>query len=117
MMNPVKSFLSSVSPALLLGALALFFLVGAARAQRLNELPPAPPSPRYKPKPTPTPKPTPEEPLEVVRVTSNLVMVPVSAVDVKGQPVHGLQVGDFRLEEAGQLQQIAEIGDPEQVPL
>jgi Ca-activated chloride channel family protein len=44
-------------------------------------------------------------------------MVPVSAVDVKGQPVHGLQVGDFRLEEAGQLQQIAEIGDPEQVPL
>src|SRR6266436_1237442 len=116
-MNPVKTFLTYFSPALLVGALALFFYVGSAPAQRLNELPPPPPGPIYKPKPTPTPKPTPEEPLDVVRITSNLVMVPVSVVDNSGQAVHGLQVGDFRLEEAGQPQQIAEIGDPEQVPL
>jgi len=116
-MNPVKTFLKYFSPALLVGALALFFYTGSARAQRLNDLPPPPPGPIYKPKPTPTPKPTPEEPLDVVRITSNLVMVPVSVVDNSGQPVHGLQVSDFRLEEAGQMQQIAEIGNPDEVPL
>jgi len=115
-MNPVKHFVSFFSPALLSGALALLF-VDAVPAQQLNQLPPPPPPPIYNPKPTPTPKPTPEEPLDIVRVTSNLVMVPVSVVDSKGQPVHGLQVGDFRLQEAGQQQEIAEIGNPEQVPL
>lgn len=116
-MNRVNSFLTYFSPALLVGVLALSFFAGPALAQRLRELPPAPPSPRYKPKPTPTPKPTPEEPPEVLRITSNLVVVPVSVVDDKGQPVHGLQVNDFRLDEAGVRQQITEIGDPEQVPL
>src|SRR6185295_14051052 len=113
----VKSFLNYFSPALLVGALALFLFAGSAPAQRLNQLPPPPPGPVYKPKPTPTPKPTPEEPPEVLRITSNLVVVPVSVVDDKGQPVHGLQAGDFRLEEAGQPQQIAEIGNPDEVPL
>lgn len=116
-MNRVKSFLTYFSPALPVGALALSLFAGTALAQRLRELPPPPPSPRYKPKPTPTPKPTPEEPPEVLRFTSNLVVVPVSVVDDKGQPVHGLQVKDFSLDEAGLRQQITEIGDPEQVPL
>ena len=116
-MNRGRIFVSQFSPALLSGALALFVFVVGAPAQRLNQLPPAPAAPIYKPKPTPTPKPTPEEPLDVVRVTSNLVMVPVSVVDRQGQAVHGLQVNDFRLDEAGQRQQITEIGDPEQVPL
>jgi Ca-activated chloride channel family protein len=44
-------------------------------------------------------------------------MVPVSVVDAKGEPVHGLQVGDFRIEEQGRQQQIAQIGNPEEVPL
>ena len=104
-------------PALLLGALALFLLSSVVGAQQLQRLPPPPPPPRYKPKPTPTPTPLWDEDFDVVRITSNLVMVPVSVVDDKGQPVHGLQVGDFRLEEAGREQQIAEIGDPEQIPL
>jgi len=116
-MNFVKHLAGYFSPAFLLGALAIFCLLGAAQAQRLNDLPPPPPSPRYKPKPTPTPAPTPEDVLDVVRITSNLVMVPVSAIDEKGQPVRGLQSGDFRLEEAGQPQQIAEIGNPDEVPL
>ena len=53
----------------------------------------------------------------MVRVTSNLVMVPVSVTDSQGQAVQGLKVADFRLEEEGKQQEIAEIGDPEQIPL
>jgi Ca-activated chloride channel family protein len=44
-------------------------------------------------------------------------MVPVSVVDAKGEPVRGLQVSDFRLNEEGQEQQIVEIGNPDEVPL
>jgi VWFA-related protein len=44
-------------------------------------------------------------------------MVPVSVVDANGQPVRGLQVGDFRLAEEGREQQLAEIGNPDEVPL
>lgn len=54
---------------------------------------------------------------EVVRVTSSLVVVPVSVIDPNGQPVKGLLPADFRLEEEGRVQEIAQIGDPDQVPL
>ena len=111
--NRIKNFL----PALVLEALALFLLSNAGLAQKLQDMPPPPPPPRYKPKPTPTPTPLRDEDYDVVRVSSNLVMVPVSVVDAKGQPLHGLQANDFRIEEEGRPQQIAEIGNPEQVPL
>src|SRR5918993_446797 len=55
--------------------------------------------------------------LDVIKTTSNLVMVPVSVTDQQGQAVQGLQVADFRLEEEGKQQEISGIGDPEQVPL
>ncbi|PYS73950.1 MAG: hypothetical protein DMF69_03365 [Acidobacteria bacterium] len=98
------------------GTLAIFFSLGHTRAQkRVQDLPPPPP--KWKPKPTPTPKPAEPEVLDVVRVTSNLVMVPVSVTDSQGQAIQGLTVTDFRLEEEGKQQEIAEIGDPEQVPL
>jgi len=110
------------TPALLMGALALFlstliFLPAPSRAQSLKQLPPPPPVPIYKPKPTPTPVPTPAPEYEVVRVTSNLVVVPVSVTDAQGQPLLGLKQNDFRVEEEGRPQQIAQMGDPEQVPL
>ena len=54
---------------------------------------------------------------DVIRTTSNLVMVPVSVTDAAGNAVQGLQVADFRLEEEGKQQEISGIGDPEQVPL
>ncbi|MBA3713850.1 MAG: VWA domain-containing protein [Pyrinomonadaceae bacterium] len=54
---------------------------------------------------------------EVIRVTSNLVVVPVSVTDAKGELVQGLKATDFRLEEEGRAQQVAEVGDPEQVPI
>lgn len=103
----------------LLSALALFFVAAVLlaqpiRAQRVKQLPPPPPGPIYKPKPTPTPRP---EEFEVVRVSSNLIVVPVSVTDANGQPVPGLKPGDFRVEEDGRAQQVAQLGDPEQVPL
>jgi Ca-activated chloride channel family protein len=109
-------------PVLRLGALALFFvtatfLVAPVQGQRLKELPPPPPVPVYKPKPTPTPAPTPAPEYEIVRVTSNLVVVPVSVTDSQGQPVLGLKQSDFRIQEDGLAQEIAQMGDPEQVPL
>jgi Ca-activated chloride channel family protein len=110
--NRTRSFL----PALVLAVLAVFLLGGVVIAQKLQEMPPPPPL-RYKPKPTPTPTPLRDEDYGVVKVSSNLVMVPVSVVDAQGQAVHGLQVNDFRIEEEGRQQEIAQIGNPEQVPL
>lgn len=102
-------------PAFLLGVLALFLSVPAVQGQTVNDLPPPPPL--WKPKPTPTPKPPEREVLDVIRTTSNLVMVPVSVTDQQGQAVQGLGVADFRLVEEGKQQEISSIGDPEQVPL
>lgn len=101
-------------PVLLFAVLALFCLAGSAAGQTIRDLPPPPPAPTPKPTPTPAPK---DEDFDVIKVNSNLVMVPVSVVDAQGQPMHGLQVGDFRLEEEGRQQQIVEIGNPDQVPL
>jgi Ca-activated chloride channel family protein len=102
-------------PALPLAVLALCFCFGSAAAQTIRDLPPPPPAPT--PKPTPTPAPPKDEDFDVIKVNSNLVMVPVSVVDATGQPFHGLQVNDFRLEEEGRPQQITEMGNPDQVPL
>jgi Ca-activated chloride channel family protein len=101
--------------AFVVGLPAIFLCTTSIEAQTVRDLPP-PPAP-WKAKPTPTPKPAEPEVLDVVKVTSNLVMVPVSVTDNQGQAVQGLQIPDFRLEEEGKQQEIAEIGDPEQVPL
>ena len=104
-------------PAFLLGVLAVFLSLPAAvvYAQSVKDLPPPPPA--WKAKPTPTPTPPEKEVIDVIRTTSNLVMVPVSVTDREGQAVQGLTKTDFRLQEEGKQQEIAEIGDPEQVPL
>src|SRR6185503_12390306 len=110
---------NNLGPALLIVALAFLLLgislfVSPSSAQKVKELPPPPPVPTYKPKPTPTPAPI---EYEVVRVNSNLVVVPVSVTDAQGQPVLGLKPTDFHIEEDGRAQQVAQLGDPEQVPL
>jgi Ca-activated chloride channel family protein len=86
-------------------------------------------TPPQQPQATPTPKPANEgnadkvadesivDDDEIVRVTSNLVVVPVSVTNVQGEPVQGLKAADFRLEEEGRAQEIAHVGDAEQVPL
>jgi Ca-activated chloride channel homolog len=121
-MYPKKIERKSFAPGLIITALVLFlfaafFFGTSGSAQKLKQLPPPPPVPVYKPKPTPTPTPTPEPEYEVVKINSNLVIVPVSVMDQNGQPVLGLKQSDFRIEENGRQQQIAQIGDPEQVPL
>lgn len=79
------------------------------------------PTPAQTPAPTPAPQTTPDEEAidedEVVRVTSNLVVVPVSVTDAGGNAVQGLKVGDFKLEEEGRTQELATVGDADQVPL
>src|ERR1051325_11248249 len=103
-------------PALAIAALALFFLstgffIADTSAQKVKQLPAPRPVPKYKPKPTPTPAPI---EYDVVRVTSNLIVVPVSVTDAKGQPVLGLKQTDFHFEEDGKPQQITQLGNPEQ---
>jgi len=104
-------------PAFLLGVLAIFLFALTVQAQTtIKDLPPPPP--KWKPKPTPTPKQeAPEVIPDVIKTTSNLVMVPVSVTDQQGQAVQGLKVPDFRLDEEGKQQEITGIADPEQVPL
>lgn len=103
-------------PAFLMGVLALFLSAPAVQAQTVKDLPPPPPL--WKAKPTPTPKPVEPEVIgDVIRTSSNLVMVPVSVTDQTGNAVQGLKVENFRLEEEGKQQEISSIGDPEQVPL
>src|SRR5262245_5305069 len=89
---------TAIAPALLGAALALFVLAASFSApgqEPKTKLGPPPPVPRYKPKPTPTPTPTPEPEYEVVKITSNLVIVPVSVTDPAGNPVLGLKQTDF----------------------
>ena len=105
-------------PAFLTGVLALFLAVAlgpTVRAQGVKDMPPPPPV--WKAKPTPTPKPPEQEVLDVVKVTSNLVMVPVSVTDGQGNAIQGLTKSDFRLIEEGKGQEITDLGNPEQVPL
>lgn len=103
-------------PAFLVGVLAIFLSAPTTQAQTVKDMPPPPPL--WKPKPTPTPKPVePEVITDVIRTSSNLVMVPVSVTDQAGNAVQGLQVADFRLDEEGKQQEISGIGNPEQVPL
>lgn len=114
-------------------AVLMLLVLGLAaplRAQILSpdEVPPPPPPRprRVEPTPTPTPAsvPTADDAAnvavgddEIIRVSSNLVVVPVSVSDGLGNPVLGLTVNDFRLQEEGRQKEITGIGDPGQVPL
>jgi Ca-activated chloride channel family protein len=96
----------------------LFELQQNPQQQKPAQQPTPSPTPQQQQKPAAT-APTPAESGddEVVRVSSNLVVVPVSVSDANGDPVRGLKQGDFRIAEAGKPQEIARLGDPEQVPL
>ncbi|HEY9401090.1 MAG TPA: VWA domain-containing protein [Pyrinomonadaceae bacterium] len=112
--------------------LAVPFFVTTVSGQqptRVPQLPAQQPTPQTTPVPAQTPRPANEggavkagdeaivEDDEIVRVTSNLVVVPVSVTNERGEPVQGLKAADFRLEEEGRAQEIAHVGDAEQVPL
>jgi Ca-activated chloride channel family protein len=64
----------------------------------------------------PTPPPV-EDDGEIIKVSSRLVVVPVSVTDAAGQPVLGLKAQDFRVAEENKAQQIEQVSDAEKVPL
>jgi Ca-activated chloride channel family protein len=97
--------------ALIMIASALFLFSGSVDAQTT-----APNAVTPKPAASPSPDEIMDD-LETFRVESNLVVVPVSVTDGTGQPVQGLVAKDFQLWEQEKLQEITQIGDPEQVPL
>jgi Ca-activated chloride channel family protein len=67
---------------------------------------------------TPTPTPTPKsDDDDVIKIESRLIVVPVSVTDAKGQSVLGLRKEDFSVSEENQNQEIAEVGNAENVPL
>ncbi len=53
----------------------------------------------------------------VIRVSSNLVMVPVSVTDDGGKPVDNLQASDFKIEEDNIPEAIAKMAEPGQTQL
>jgi len=65
--------------------------------------------------PTPKPKATPDD--EVIKVSSRLVVVPVSVTDATGQAVSGLTAQDFKISEEGRSQTIENVGTADVVPL
>lgn len=75
--------------------------------------PPPPPPPPQVTKPT---QPPPQEQDEAIRLTSRLVLVPISASDAAGRPVQDLTAADFAVEEQGRSQTVATLGEPGKVP-
>jgi VWFA-related protein len=65
---------------------------------------------------TPTPPPTSTDD-EVISVESRLITVPVSVLTPNGQPLLGLKLDDFSINEEGKPQQIEQLSDAEKVPL
>lgn len=70
------------------------------------------------PAPIPTPGPLSEaggevDPADVVRVSSNLVPIPASVIDNKGQAVSGLTLEDFELSIDGEVRSISDIARTE----
>ena len=64
-------------------------------------------------KPTPTPK----IDDDIIKVSSRLVVVPVSVTDPSGNPVEGLTAQDFRISEEGKPQTIENVGSADKMPL
>jgi Ca-activated chloride channel family protein len=54
---------------------------------------------------------------EAIKISSNLVAVPVSVTDASGQPVSDLKAQDFRLDEEGKPQEVVTLGEPGKTPL
>jgi Ca-activated chloride channel family protein len=65
-------------------------------------------------------KPTVQEPQkqdETLKLTSRLVLVPVSATDASGQPVRDLKASDIVIEEDGRRQEVVALGEPGKTPI
>jgi VWFA-related protein len=76
-----------------------------------------PRAPTGQPSTTKSQQPPVQEQEETVRISSNLVAVPVSVTDASGQPVSNLTVADFLLDEEGKTQQVVSLGQPGKTPV
>lgn len=63
------------------------------------------------------PQSIPEQAGSVIRVSSNLVAVPVLVMDAAGHPVLNLSLADFRVEKDGQTQKIVRLSEPGATPI
>ena len=63
-----------------------------------------------------TTKPPPPQEDDAIRLTSRLVLVPLSASDASGRPVRDLTAEELVIEEQGRAQAIASLGEPGKVP-
>lgn len=91
----------------LLGFVALILtLTFSATAQKTDSAAPAP-----------TPTPAAASDGDIIKVSSRLVVIPVSVTDAGGQPILGLKAQDFQVREEDKPQQIEQVGDAEKVPL
>ena len=68
-------------------------------------------------KPTPTPVVKIDDPNDVIKVNSRLVVVPTSVTDASGNTVLGLTANDFKINEEGRTQTIESVSPGEKVPL
>lgn len=97
----MRSFLLSISLILLTS------LVSPAGSAGLNARDPNPQEPR-----TPA-----QDKDDAIRLSSRLVLVPVSASDALGQPVKDLKVEDIVIEEEGRPQRVVALGEPGKTPV
>src|SRR3954465_374250 len=68
-------------------------------------------------KPTPTPVVRIDDPNDVIKVNSRLVVVPTSVTDASGNTILGLTANDFKINEEGRTQTIESVAPGEKVPL
>lgn len=122
-----ESFIKIVSITLALTFAAILAASVAAQSGRLKDpkpktkpaqgpiaQPDRPPTSQKSPAPIPPPSPQSEagdhvDPADVIRVSSNLVPIPASVIDTRGQAVSGLKLEDFELWVDGQLKSISDI--------
>lgn len=65
----------------------------------------------------PTPTPAVKDDDQVIKISSRLVVVPVSVIDSNGNPVAGLKAETFRISEENKAQTIDNVATAESVPL
>ncbi|MGA9769689.1 MAG: VWA domain-containing protein [Blastocatellia bacterium] len=94
--------------------ISLIFLMGLNGSAGTGRQDPPPPPPPKEPVQTKEPV---QEQDDSIRLSSRLVMVPVSASDAAGQPVRDLKTEDIVIEEEGQPQRVVALGEPGKTPV
>ena len=100
-----------ISIILFLSLTGLMWAGGSSRASQVASQSPV------KPGPAQDPVKQEQDQDEPIRLSSRLVLVPVSASDAAGQPVKDLKVEDVVIEEEGKPQKVVALGEPGKTPV